>query len=105
MTLVIERDIEQYLKRKVESLGGKCLKFPTSYETGIPDRIIILPGGAIAFVELKRPKGGRLSKIQEYQIASLRALGCKVFVTKNKDEVDSALKELGANNENKQMDT
>lgn len=103
--LVVEKDIEQYLKRRVEYFGGKCLKFVTSYETGIPDRIIILPGNTVAFVELKRPKGGKLSKIQQYQIGKLRALGCKVYVTKNKTEVDEALKELGVKDECKQMDT
>lgn len=92
--LVIEKDVEGYLKKRVEALGGKCIKFATVYEAGIPDRIIILPGGHIAFVELKRPKGGRLSELQKYQIAVLKKLGCRVYAAKNKKEIDALLEEM-----------
>jgi len=95
MMLVVEKDVETYLKKQVEGRGGKCLKFPAVYEEGIPDRLVILPQGRIAFVELKRPKGGKLSAIQKYQIEGLKALGCKVFVLKNYKEIDEMLKEMG----------
>jgi len=97
MRLVIEKDIETYLVKRVESLGGKCLKFPAEYNEGIPDRLVILPKGNIAFTELKRPKGGRLSEMQKYQHKKLRALGCKVYVVKTKEEADEMLKELLSN--------
>ena len=92
--LITEHDVEAYLKKRVEGLGGRCLKFPAVFEEGIPDRQVILPGGKIVFVELKRPKGGRLSKMQKYQHEKLRALGCKVYVPKNYKEVDKMLEEL-----------
>lgn len=92
--LVLEKDVETYLKKRVEGLGGRCFKLPAMYETGIPDRLMVLPGGRYAFVELKRPKGGRLSKIQEYQHAKLKALGCRVYVTKNYKEIDAMLEEV-----------
>lgn len=89
--LVLERDIETRLKSRVEELGGKCVKFASATETGIPDRIVIMPRGRIAFVELKRPKGGSLSEIQKYQIAKLRALGCEVYVLRNYKDIEGFL--------------
>jgi hypothetical protein len=51
----IEQDIEQKLKKRVEALGCMCLKFESPGYTGVPDRIILLPGGRVFFVELKAP--------------------------------------------------
>lgn len=98
--MIIERDIEAFLVKRVEHLGGRCLKFPATFEEGIPDRLVILPRGKVAFVELKRPKGGRLSAMQKYQIKKLRDLGCKVFVVKNHEEVNAMLEELNAEGRN-----
>ena len=52
-----EKSVERFLKRKVEEMipGAKCLKFVSPGYTGVPDRIILLPGGAVVFAELKRP--------------------------------------------------
>lgn len=92
--LTLEKDIEAYLKRQVESHGGLCLKFPATYVEGITDRIVILPEGRVYFVELKRPKGGVLSEIQKYWQSRLKALGCRVMVIKNKAEVDALIEEV-----------
>ena len=62
---VLEKDIEEKLRKMVESHGGKCLKWVCPGWSGVPDRIVLLPGGRIIFVETKRPKGGKLSKMQE----------------------------------------
>lgn len=61
----LEKDIEKKLRQKVEALGGFCLKWDCPGWSGVPDRIVLLPGARLHFVELKRPKGGRLSKLQE----------------------------------------
>ena len=92
--LEVEKDVEGYLVRQVEKLGGRCLKFVPLHEKGMPDRIVILGGNIIAFVETKRPKGGHLTEIQKYQINKLKKLGCHVYVAKNKLEIDELLKEL-----------
>lgn len=92
--LIVEKDIEAFLKRRVEHEGGRCIKLPALFEEGIPDRLVILPGGKIAFVELKRPKGGRLSPMQEYQIDKLMDLGCMVRIVRNYEDVDDLLEEM-----------
>lgn len=61
----LEKDIEQKLRKMVEKAGGKCLKWVCPGWSGVPDRIVLLPGGKIVFVETKRPKGGQLSELQK----------------------------------------
>lgn len=71
----LEKDIEAALVRKVKQRGGQCLKWICPGQAGVPDRIVLLPGGRIIFVELKRPKGGKLSKLQDYWGDKLQNLG------------------------------
>lgn len=62
----LERDIERALVEMVKRRGGMCLKWLCPGWSGVPDRIILLPGGHIIFAELKRPKGGRVSPMQQW---------------------------------------
>lgn len=71
----LEKDIERALVRKVKERGGQCLKWVCPGQAGVPDRIVLLPGGRIIFVEIKRPTGGILSKLQIYWAKKLKGLG------------------------------
>lgn len=71
----LEKDIEQKLGKMVKRYGGHCLKWVCPGWSGVPDRIVLLPGGRVLFVETKRPKGGRLSKMQKWWRDRLTALG------------------------------
>lgn len=62
--LKLEKEIERGLVAMVERHGGRCLKWVCPGWSGVPDRILLLPGGRIYFVETKRPAGGRLSALQ-----------------------------------------
>lgn len=73
-----ERDNERSLRESMERYGGKALKFTSPGNNGVPDRLVILPGGRIIMVELKT-ECGRLSSIQAYQHKKLRELGVKVI--------------------------
>ena len=75
---MIEKDIERHLREGVKRLGGLCLKFVTPGFTGVPDRIVIMPGGRIAFVELKR-SGQKERQRQGFVQSRLRRMGCTVF--------------------------
>lgn len=74
-----ESELEARFVRGVKSLGGAAYKFVSPGNVGVPDRLVILPGGIVAFVELKA-EGGRLSPMQDRQISRLRELGADVTV-------------------------
>ena len=74
-TAVLEKDIERALVRMVKQRGGLCLKWSCPGLRGVPDRIILLPGGKVIFAELKRPEGGRLSALQSVFARRLAAMG------------------------------
>ena len=80
----LERDVEQRLVRSVEALGGICLKHG---QDGWPDRIVMLPGGRIVWVELKRSTG-KLSDLQQYRRRQLEQVGQKVQYLWSTDAVD-----------------
>lgn len=73
-----ESTIEARLRKAVERAGGRCLKWVCPGHTGVPDRIIIMPGGRVYFAELKAP-GEKERARQEYVQRKLRALGFEVF--------------------------
>ena len=75
---MLEREIEAHLRDSVRSLGGLCLKFVTPGFTGVPDRLVLLPGGNLCFVETKRP-GQRERQRQSFVQRMLRKLGFTVF--------------------------
>ena len=92
----LERDIEQKLRRMVERRGGWCLKWVCPGWAGVPDRIILLPGGRVIFAETKRPKGGRLSKLQEKWRDWLTELGFRYWQIWDGDDLERfAYMELG----------
>lgn len=85
-----EREIEQYLVDIVEGMGGRAFKFVSPGCTGVPDRVVVLPGGKVGFLELKAP-GGKPRKEQEYRIRQLRELGCWAGFADSREDVNRFL--------------
>lgn len=83
----LEKDIEKKLREMVEKRGGLCLKWVCPGWAGVPDRIILLPGGRVIFAELKRPKGGKLSKLQKWWAKKLTDLGFSCWVIWDADDL------------------
>lgn len=71
----LEKEIEAKLVKIVRNAGGYCLKWVCPGWAGVPDRLVLLPGGRVIFVELKRPRGGVLAKRQEKWRDILTRLG------------------------------
>lgn len=88
-----EAEIENRLKNGIRQIGGRCYKFVSPGNDGVPDRIVVLPGGQIVFVELKT-ETGRLSPLQRIQITRLQELGTDVRVLKGLTEVNQFLEEM-----------
>ena len=77
---MLEKEIERRLIKPIRAPGGLCLKFESPGYTGVPDRLILLPGAAVVFVETKQP-GNKERARQLYVHEVLRALGFLVYNT------------------------
>lgn len=75
----LEKDIEQKLVKMVKRHGGRCPKWVSPGWSGVPDRLVLLPGGRIIFVETKRPKGSRVAALQKKWREWLQDLGFMVW--------------------------
>lgn len=73
-----EKRVEQEFTRQVKRLGGWAVKILPSV-SGLPDRMAILPGGRVIFVELKAPTG-TVKPHQTVVHSRLASLGCPVVV-------------------------
>ena len=85
---MLESKLEQAVRKYIKSLGGQAFKWVSPGETGVPDRICILPGGKVIFIELKRPgrKNG-LSERQKKIARVLEALDCKVWCINSMEDL------------------
>ena len=84
----LEKEVEKALVRMVKERGGYCLKWVCPGWSGVPDRLILLPGARVIFAEVKRPKGGILSKLQLKWLEKLGRLGFTTAVVWNKADVE-----------------
>ena len=85
----LEKEIERKLKVLVEGkLGGLCLKWVCPGRSGVPDRILLFPGGRVYFVELKRPKGSKVAALQIWWRRKLTGLGFTVWHVYNAEQLN-----------------
>ena len=98
-----EEEIEKILTAEVKKLGGRAYKWVSPGNDGVPDRIVVFPGRAPVFVELKSD-AWRLSALQEVQIRRLKELGQKVYVARGIDGVGQFFRENGFEETSKALD-
>ena len=86
MTAETEQNIEHRICKYVEGIGGLALKLVLSSERGFPDRTLLLPGGLVIFVEIKRPKDAKVyhGQLVWKQRLEKRGFRCE-FVTSMKE--------------------
>lgn len=90
-----EKNTEAYLRDRVKALGGRSYKWVSPGCSGVPDRIVILPGGKVIFVELKS-EGKTSTALQKKRQTELRALGCTVYADIDaKEKVRELLRKEG----------
>jgi len=89
-----EKFIEQKLVLTVKSMGGIAPKFVSPGFDGMPDRLILLPGGSVAFVEVKAP-GNKPRPLQLARHKLLRDLGFKVYVLDSVAGIETILSDMG----------
>lgn len=88
-----ENQVETYLHKRVVEAGGKTYKWVSPNMVGVPDRIVIMPGGKVYFVEVKA-LDGRLSPVQERRLLELSNLGANVYVLYGTEEVDKFVENI-----------
>lgn len=88
-----ERDVEQALTRAVARHGGIAWKFVSPGTAGVPDRIVLLPGGKTGFIELKAP-GKKPRPLQERRMSQIKELGIPVFVIDNISQIEWVIREI-----------
>ena len=93
MSNIKEHWVEQYLVDRVEANGGVAVKVVSPGRRGFFDRIVVL-NGDVAFVETKKPKGGRVSPQQRQLHERFRMAGAHVEVVKTREEVDILVEAL-----------
>lgn len=85
-----EKRVEQALVQAVKRRGGICPKFTSPGFAGMPDRLILLPGGRFAFAEVKAP-GEKPRKLQTARHRLLMRLGFPVFVIDRIEQIETEL--------------
>lgn len=86
----MEKTVEAYLRGRVKAAGGLALKLVCPGWTGVPDRLILLPGARVYFAETK-DLGKTPKRRQRYVHGRLRSLGFQVFVPDSKPAVDAMM--------------
>ncbi len=88
-----EKIIEQKLREAVKKRGGIAPKFVSPGFYGMPDRIILLPQGRMAFVEVKAP-GEKPRPLQLAKHEALKRLGFRVYVLDSEEQIGEILDEI-----------
>jgi len=90
-----EKQIESKLVIEVKKIGGIAPKLVSPGFDGMPDRLVLLPDGHIAFVELKAP-GKKPRPLQLARHRLLRSLGFRVYVIDDAEQIAGMLDEIRA---------
>ena len=88
-----EREVERSLVRSVKRMGGICPKWVSPGLDGVPDRIVLFPGGRIGFVELKAP-GKKMRPLQKKRKEKLESLGFLIFCIDKAEQIEEVLREI-----------
>ncbi len=90
---MLEKEVEKKLVTAVQLMDGVAVKFVSPGFAGMPDRLVLLPGGRMAFVEVKRP-GEQPRPLQEARHRMLRMLGFKVYVLDSVEKIGGIIDEI-----------
>lgn len=90
---MLEKNVEKSLLMKVRDRGGLAFKFVSPGMAGVPDRVVLLPDGKMAFVELKAP-GKKPRALQRYRMKQIEDLGFRVVVLDEIEKIEPFLDEL-----------
>ncbi|HCI73682.1 MAG TPA: nuclease [Lachnospiraceae bacterium] len=87
---MLEKEVEEKLVRMARMKGGHAWKFVSPGMSGVPDRIVLMPGGRMAFVEVKRP-GEKMRPLQLRRKRQIEALGFRVYCLDDPEKVGGVI--------------
>ncbi len=90
---MLEKYIEKKLVAAVKKMGGIAVKFVSPGLDGMPDRLVLLPNGKMAFIELKAP-GKKPRPLQIRRIKQLQNLGFACYVIDSTEQIGGTLDEI-----------
>ena len=88
-----EKTLEALLVQTVKSMGGLAPKFVSPGFDGMPDRIVLLPHGRLAFVEVKA-HGKKPRPLQVRRKSQLESLSFSVYCLENATQIGEMLDEI-----------
>ena len=88
-----EKPLERKIKILVERKGGQCIKLVSMFFTGLPDRMVLMPGGRVYFAEMKTT-GEDLSPRQKLVRALLQKLGFSVYKIDSEETLKNFIDEI-----------
>ena len=88
-----ESVVEKRFAAEVKKRGGLAVKFVSPGFDGVPDRLVLFPGGKVAFVELKAP-GKKMRPLQVRRAEQLQTLGFQVYCVDRTDMIGGVLDEI-----------
>lgn len=88
-----ESKVEEKLRTEAKRRGGWAVKFTSPGLDGVPDRLVLFPGGRLAFVEVKAP-GKKMRPLQERRAKQLRTLGFQVYCLDCMEKIGGILDEI-----------
>ena len=88
-----EKALEAELRERCKALGWMCIKLTSQYQRGLPDRLILMPGGRVCFAEIKTT-GKKPTALQKVTHERLRALGYRVEVVDTTESLDNLIVDL-----------
>ena len=90
---MLEKTIEHKLAVTVKKHGGIAVKFVSPNYDGMPDRLVLLPDGVCAFVEVKAPNK-KPRPLQKARHKMLKRLGFNVYVLDDTEQIGGIIDEI-----------
>ncbi len=91
--MIKERDVERYFKAQLERRGALVFKFVSPGQIGVPDRVVLLPGGRVVFAEMKAP-GEKPRPLQRAVFARMARAGHPVYIIDSREAVKKFMEEV-----------
>ena len=88
-----EKYIEKRFREAVKDAGGMALKFISPGCSGVPDRLVLMPGGMACFAELKAP-GKKMRPLQMRRKQQLESLGFSVYCIDRPEQIEGVVDEI-----------